>query len=125
MGGGAVSSYSEALKKSNHDCLIFQVSCRIVVCRIPPPCGSHGDLLWSTAMGNQTLALQRKDLDAAHAAAHGIRIPQMFATFEKARDFVLKKNGKLILRTEHPLEREGLSGLNMSHRVSLEDVVRH
>ena len=76
-------------------------------------------------MGNQTLALQRKDLDAAHAAAHGIRIPQMFATFEKARDFVLKKDGKLILRTEHPLEREGLSGLNMSHRVSLEDVVRH
>ena len=77
-------------------------------------------------MGNhQILAPQRKDLDAAYAAAHGIRIPRVFATFEQGRDFVLQQNGKLIIRTEHPLEREGLSGLNMSHSVSLEDVVRH
>ncbi len=77
-------------------------------------------------MGNhQILAPQRKDLDAAHAAAQGIRIPRVFTAFEEGRDFVLQQNGKLIIRTEHPLEREGLSGLNMSHTVSLEDVVLH
>ena len=77
-------------------------------------------------MGSQhTVVPQRKDADAAFAASHGIKIPQVFATFDEARDFVLKQDGKLIFRTEHPLECEGLSGLNMSHTVTLKDVLQH
>lgn len=71
------------------------------------------------------LAPQRKDVDAAYAAAHGIRVPSIFAGFEEARDFVTKKGGTVIFRSEHPLELEGLSGLNMSPVVSPEKVALH
>lgn len=77
-------------------------------------------------MGNhQTLAPQRKDLDAAHAAAHGIRIPRIFPTFDRGRHFVLKEDGALIMRSEHPLELQGLSGLNKSPIVFLARVEQH
>lgn len=77
-------------------------------------------------MGNhQTLAPQRKDLDAAHAAAHGIRIPRIFPTFDEGKDFVFKEGGALIMRSEHPLELRGLSGLNKSPIVFLARVEQH
>jgi hypothetical protein len=74
---------------------------------------------------HQILAPQRKDLDAAHAASKGVRIPRTFPTFDEAKAFVLRDGGTIILRSEHPLELQGLSGLNMSHVVSPEIVAEH
>ncbi|HWP61621.1 MAG TPA: hypothetical protein VN495_03390, partial [Candidatus Paceibacterota bacterium] len=67
----------------------------------------------------QIVPAQRKDEDAAFAAARGIRVPKVFASFDEARDFVLHQGGKIIIRSEHPLEREGLSGINMSFTLDL------
>jgi hypothetical protein len=58
---------------------------------------------------------------ADYAESQGIAVPRRFATAEEAREFALS-GGSVIMRSEHPEDYDGPSGLTESHILSLATV---
>jgi hypothetical protein len=63
---------------------------------------------------------QRKDADGNYAKHHGINVPLIFPSFEAAQSEA-RNGGTVIVRTEHPSELKGVSGVNHSHVLSPDD----
>ena len=71
-------------------------------------------------MTSQVIPAQRKDRDGHYAKQHGINVPLIFPSFTAAQADA-RRGGTVIVRTEHPSELDGVSGINHSHILSPDD----